>query len=267
MLKSYRARSIALAVGLAGAAALLVGIYIKNYRNSVNSGADLVTVLVADRDIPVGTEGSRIATGHYLKREQVLRRSLVPGAIVETRAIGELVSGQTIFQGEQVTVRQFKPLLQQGILAKIAGNQRAMSMAGDQNQLLVGILQDGDHVDYVANIKYTVRPPGSTNDIKRAAARIVLRNLLVLRAPTAPKGGLGSSDISSITLMTTDSQAQKLFFGLKNGDWTLVLRPAAKPADSPEGVETIETVLGDGLKAKGILQLTGGYGKEAINGQ
>lgn len=267
MLKSYRARSIALAVGLAAAAALLVGIYIKNYRNSVNSGADLVTVLVADRDIPVGTEGSRVATGHYLKRVQVLRRSLVPGAIVETRAVSELVTGQTIFKGEQVTVRQFKPLEQQGILAKIQGNQRAIAIEGDLNQVLLGVLQEGDHVDLVGNIKYTVRLPGTSNDLRRAAARVVLRNLVVLRAPEEPKGGLGSDDQISLTLMATDGQAQKLFFAVKNGDWTLALRPVAKTADSPESVETIESVLADGLKRQGILQLTGGLGKETINGQ
>jgi Flp pilus assembly protein CpaB len=267
MLKSYRARSIALAVGLAGAAALLVGLYIKNYRNDVNAGADLVTVLVAQRDIPTGTEGTNIATGHYLKKVQVLRRSVVPGAIVETTAVRELVTGQEIFNGEQVTVRQFRPIQQQGILAKIAGNERAMAISGDADQVLAGELVDGDHVDVVANFRYTIRLPGSDSDVRRAAARTILRNLLVLRAPDTPKGGLGSRDLASIKLALTDGQAQKLFFAVKNGDWSLELRPVAKPADSPESVETLASLLGDGLKNQQLFELTSGATKDNINGQ
>jgi Flp pilus assembly protein CpaB len=269
MLKSYRTRSIALAVGLAGAAAILVGLYIKHYRNDVNSGVDLVSVLVATRDIPEGTEGTRLATGKYLKREQVLRRSVVPGAIVETRAIAALVTGQKIFGGEQVTVRQFRPLAQQGVLAKISGNERGLVVAGDENQLLYGAVHEGDHVDVLANIKYTVRPTrsNSSDERRRVATRVILRNLLVLRAPAEPKSGVGSGGTTSIMLALTDSQAQKLFFATKNGDWSLALRPVAKPADSPESVETIEAILGDGLKFPQLYQLTGGFGRESINGQ
>jgi Flp pilus assembly protein CpaB len=267
MLKSYRARSIALAVGLAGAAALLVGLYIKNYRNDVNAGADLVSVLVANRDIPAGTEGTQIATGHYLRKSQVLRRSVVPGAIVDTSAVRELVTGQQIFNGEQVTVRQFRPIQQQGILAKISGNERAMSIRGDGEQLLVGELTDGDHVDVLANFRYMIRRPGSNNDARRAATRVILRNLPVLKAPEEPKGGLGSTDTTSIVLGVTDIQSQKLFFAMKNGDWSLALRPVAKPADSPESVETLASLLGDGLKSQQLFELTSGAAKDNINGQ
>ena len=48
-----------LPVALAVLAAVLVGFYIVSYRDSVKNGAGLVKVLVASRDIPAGTEGSR----------------------------------------------------------------------------------------------------------------------------------------------------------------------------------------------------------------
>ena len=40
-----------------------------------------------------------------------------------------------------------------------------------------------------------------------------------------------------------------------------MLRPVAKPDDSPESVETIESILGDGLGQRGKDQLTAGEGR------
>jgi hypothetical protein len=48
---------------------------------------------------------------------------------------------------------------------------------------------------------------------------------------------------------------------MRNGDWSLALRPTRDPADSPESVETVESVLGDGLKADQLKQLVYGFGK------
>ena len=48
---------------------------------------------------------------------------------------------------------------------------------------------------------------------------------------------------------------------LKNGDWSLQLRPKVRPKDSPESVETVESVLGDGLKLGQKAQLTGGWAR------
>ena len=71
----------------------------------------------------------------------------------------------------------------------------------------------------------------------------------MLQAPTsATTGGFGGGNkASSITLALTDSQTQKLMFADKNGTWWLVLRPVARPADSLESVETIESILEGGL--------------------
>jgi Flp pilus assembly protein CpaB len=266
MLKSYRARSIALAVGLAATAAVLVGLYVKNYRSHVNAGTNLVSVLVARRDIPEGTLGSRIASGRFVGRETVLKRNVMPGALVNPTRVDELVSGQMIFAGEQVSIRHFRPIQQQGVLAKISGNERGLVVTGNADQLLVGDLNTGDRVDVVANIKYTVRDSNSSsNDLRRVASRVTLRNLVVLRAAEAPKGGLGAGDTTSAMIGGTDTQVQKLFFAIKNGDWTLALRPADKPLDSPDSVETIESFLGDGLRGSQLFQLTGGRGRESIS--
>ena len=68
-------------------------------------------------------------------------------------------------------------------------------------------------------------------------------------------------------LAVTDSQASKLLFVVKNADpssssdggWALELRPVGNAADSPDHVESIQTVLLDGLSASQRSRLNGGH--------
>lgn len=251
----YRLRNITISVALAAIGALLVGLYVVSYRNDVQKGADTVSVLVAARDIPEGTAGTEVASGGYLKSAQVLRRNVVPGAIAKGSELGSVVAAGTIYQGEQVTVRQFEPQAQAGIFSKFSGLQRAMVISGDANQLLAGTVQNDDRVDVIANVHYRI---GQTPHV---ASRTVLADVPVIQAPDSPKaGGLGgdNSSASSITLAVTSAQAQRLLFAVKNSDWWLVLRPSAHPKTPPPSIETLNTFLANGLPASALLQLTGG---------
>src|SRR5438128_1067179 len=96
---------------------------------------------------------------------------------------------------------------------------------------------------YVSNYKRSVQhSPLKVNPDKGVAAtRIVLRNLRVLRAPggltdknkSLTSTGPGNSSYS-VLVAVTDTQVQKLFYVMKNSDWTLELRPIVKASDSPE---------------------------------
>ena len=130
---------------------------------------------------------------------------------------------------------------------------RAFQVPGTQHQLLAGTLKEGDHVDLVASVKYQPRDlsgVGAGID-DNVASRIVLRDLLVLRAAEDPGDSSGiSSSVAptlSVTLAVTDRQSQKLFWVMTNGEWSLQLRPLNKPKDSPESVVTVTSVLTDGL--------------------
>ena len=272
---TYRLRNILIAIGLAAVAALLTVYYVGNVKKDVKQGDDLVSIYVAAKDIPAGTAGSEVVKGGMLEAKEVARRSIVPGAISNPEQIDDLVSSETIYAGEQVTARRFQPVEQQGIVAEISGNVRAIQVPGDQHQLLAGTLRKGDRVDVVASIKFRTRDiqretgedrASATAGVEseRVASRVVLRDLLVLRAaekPTLDGGLVTPTGNTSVVLAVTDSQAQKLFFVLKNGDWSLQLRPADDSVDSPESVETVETVLGDGLKDSQLAQLIYGFGK------
>jgi len=263
---TYQLRNVVVAVALGLLAAVLVTVYVANYRKHVQQGAQNVAVLVASTDIPSGTSGSTIIAGHMLKQLTVPRTALTPGAISSPDQIARLVSTDQIMAGEQISTRRFGNALELGVRAQLKGTQRAIQVAGNPNQVLAGTLRVGDHVDLVANLANETQGQTSHYD------RIVIRNLLVLRAPAAidPKSGLGNSQQVSVMLRMTDSQSPKFYWAVKNADashssdggWALALRPVGTAADAPTVIESFKTVLLDGVGAaeRTKLGLTGSQG-------
>ena len=72
----------------------------------------------------------------------------------------------------------------------------------------------------------------------------------MLSAPNDPALGKVStpSGSDSAILAVTDTQVQRLFFVLKNADWTLELRPVIGAVDSAERIDTLSTVMQAGAK-------------------
>ena len=92
---------------------------------------------------------------------------------------------------------------------------------------------------------------------------MILRDLEVLRAPVG--GGVGSAKVTSrgpdsfsAILKVTDTQVQKLYWAMKNGDWHLQLRPPVKAADSPENVESSIALLREGVRDGELQTVFGG---------
>jgi pilus assembly protein CpaB len=258
--KKSRIRSLILPVGLAVIALVLIGVYMASYRSSVDNDAELVKVLVAARDIPAGTGGSAVASGDYLKSQTVPRRAVVPGSIVSEASLTSQVVADPIYEGEQVTLRQFAPKTQGGVFAKFSGKERAVAVLGEPHQLLAGTLTAGDHVDVVATARYDAGGPS------RATTKVVLRDLLVLEAPDAD-GPIeaGSGDVVT-TLVMTDRQAQTMGWAMKMSTWFLALRPTDKPKDSKADLETLHTFLARGLpKSKASALIVGDF-PESVDG-
>ena len=246
---TYRLRNIAIAVALAVLAAMMTSFYVKQQKQDIQQGQVLTTVWVAKSDIPAGTAGDDIPG--QLESTEVAKSAVTPGAIVQPEDLAGKVSSETIFAGEQVSLLRFSTEQEQGIRAQISGNLRAVQLPGDANQLLVGTLTAGDHVDVVGSWQLT----GVEN---QKVSRIVLRDILVLEAPEASgetKRVTQATGDQSVKLAVTDAQAQKLFWIFTNGDWSLSLRPTTDAADSPEGFEWSGTVLADGLTRAQLRRL------------
>jgi pilus assembly protein CpaB len=239
---AYRVRNIVIAIGLALVAMMLTLFYVTNYKRSVQRDATSVQVYVAAHDVAAGVSGSELDRQHGLRLASVARRNVVPGAISSPDQIAGQVLAAPLYAGEQVTARRFTDVAAQGIRSQLKGTMRAVQVAGDTNQLLGGTLHSGDHVDLVANLRIDGNRVAS-------ATRIVLRDLTVLGGPDlSSTTRVSSGAATSVLLAVTDTQVQRLFFVLKNADWTLQLRPVIGAADSRERIETLDSILKGGVR-------------------
>jgi Flp pilus assembly protein CpaB len=222
---------------------LLTLLYVKNVKRSVQTSAADVQVYVAAKDLPAGTSGAEIVKQHALRIESVQKRDVVPGAISSPAQVDTLMLSAPLYQGEQATLRRFTSAAAEGIRAQLTGTMRAVQVAGDANQLLVGTLQAGDRIDLVANLHLTSATGGQS-----AETRIVLRNLRVLSTSGDSVSKVASAAGSdSVILAVTDTQVQRLFYVLKNADWTFELRPVLNPVDGHGASETAAQILKGGL--------------------
>jgi len=268
---TYRLRNILIALGLAILAALLTTFYVANYKKHVQHQQATVTVVVAAKDIPVGLTGPEILKGHFLTTQSVVRTSVVAGALSDPNQVANEVVTQPIYSGEQVTARRFGAKVETGISGQISDVYRAYQLPGDGNQLLAGTLQAGDHVDILANVKYKASAaiykdltggagPQAAAIVDRdmAATRIILRDVKVLEVSGSPSGKVaigGTGPSNWVMLALTDGQTQKLMWIQQNASWWFALRPIIHDADSPNTVETVDSILGDGLKFNEWIQL------------
>jgi pilus assembly protein CpaB len=245
---TYRVKNITIAVALALVAALLTSFYVTNYQRNVRKDETNIPVWVATRDIPAGTSGADAAAKGMLKKGEVVRRNVVPGAISNPGQVADLVAAQPIYAGEQVSTRRFSTQSQRGVKAQLVGVQRAIVIPGDKHQLLSGTLRPGDKVDLVATFGV-----GGTNGVP--VTRIVLRDIEVLRAPGGATGDsskiAADGDDLAVMLKVTDTQVQKLHWVFTAATkWHLELRPGTDAADSPENVESWYSVLREGVRQK-----------------
>jgi len=246
---TYRLRNIVLAVGLAVVAAMLVTFYVAKYKRSVQQSESNVTVYVAVKKIDAGTSGAEAIEGAMLRPVKIARRNVVAGAVSKPDQLSNLVATETTYRDEQVTVNRFRPLAEGGVRAGLKGKVRAFELSGGGPQLLAGTLRKGDRVDVVANVTVEIEDEG-----EKTFTRTVLRDLLVLRAPgevnavqeVGTVGGQGGGH--TVQLAVSDTQAQKLFLAMGTGEWHFTLRSAVDPTDSAESLESVDTLLCDGLR-------------------
>lgn len=243
---TYRVRNIIIAVGLAGLAALLTVFYVSNYKSSVASQGETVNVLVAARDIPLGTLGSQVVAEKMLATEEIPRKAIVNGTISSPDDIKNLIVTQPIYIGEQVTARRFGAISEAGVRTQLKGTYRAIQFSGTANQILAGVLRPGDHVDVVASIKWPNE--GSQYHF----TKVILRDVLVLRTSgaasesTAVVNPTGSNNW--VMLRLTDAQSSAMLHAYSHGDdWWLDLRPGIGAANSQPSYDDATSLLRRGL--------------------
>ena len=252
---NYSIRNLVIAGGLAIAAIAAVLIYTSNVQQAAKEGQARVKVMVARVDIPAGTPAKDILARGDLIQQEIVQDDQLPGVLTTTDALAGTVLKQDLFTGQQVSSQVFVPASEAASTVAIRGTTRAIGVDVKTANGLVGTLHDGDHVDVYAQI-------GGGN---QRIVRKVLTNVLVLKAQIGAKDTNGVGSDAHILFALSDRDAQKMLWLADNGDngFWLAQRPQENALNSPPTVETLQTVLGDGLPAavqkliKGLLNPAG----------
>ncbi|MCB2134332.1 MAG: Flp pilus assembly protein CpaB [Rhodobacteraceae bacterium] len=218
-----------LGVAVAGGSAYSAREYLSTNRAvaSTDSQSELVTVVVAGRDIPFG----QAIQPQMLQVMSWPRAAMPPGVITEftslvpepgmpprraTRAIaqGELILASKISDfGEKVTIVQ-----------SLGANTRAMSIKVEAETAVGGFVTPGDSVDVVLT-------QGKDADMR---AVTILQNIRVLGVDQESDQETDRVEVArTVTLEVTPEDSQKLALAQKAGTLSLSLRTLDSVSDQP----------------------------------
>jgi Flp pilus assembly protein CpaB len=228
-LPSSRRGAVALAVGCALAAAIILLVALSQYKHSVSAANKQVTALVATGTIQKGTAGDLIAQEQLYKPTPVLVKNLSTGALTNAAALHGEVAVQSILPGQQLTAADFVASTS-GVVGQLEPGQRAVSVALDPEHGLVGEAQPGDHVDVYG----AFTPQSGSGSSGGTVVKLLIPNALVLKTPGASSGLGGSGQNGTVVLAVNNSQVGALDFTAEAGKVWLALRPggASNPSQS-----------------------------------
>jgi pilus assembly protein CpaB len=214
--------SIAAAVLTAAVAGLLIVVFLNQYRDGVNKEGVPTPVLVAQQLIEQGASGDAAGAQGLFTTSKVPRDQLKRGAVTDPADLRGKVAVTEILPGQQLTTGDFKSA-GDGIVTKLAADQRAITVSLDSAHGLLGKVHTGDHVDVLSGFELE----SATGGGQRPVLRILMQDVLVLDVPKKASGAAvgGANDTSEVTLRATARTAPKIAFASDNGKLWLVLRP------------------------------------------
>ena len=234
-LLSTRGGSLALAIGAAIIAGILILVFVQRYRDHVNSNNTPTGVFVARSLIPKGSSADVIASEQLLQRTSVKGSQALSGAITDPSVLHGQVTTTDIFPGQQIVASDFTSAGGSNISAKLTGTARAVAVPVDNAHGLIGFVHTGDHVDVLAGIN-------GNNGSASGSTRTLLQDVLVLSAPSSANSGVGGSSNNNIVLRISDAQAPAVAYAADNGKIWITLRPPAGATQSAPASATQGTV-------------------------
>jgi Flp pilus assembly protein CpaB len=210
------------ALAVAMVAAILAGIllfaFVQRYRSNQNASSAATTVFVAHSLIPQGSSADVIASKQLLQRTTLRGSQVQAGAIADPAVLHGEVAATNIYPGQQITAADFTPAAT--VASQLTADQRALSVPVDSSHGLIGLVHTGEYVDVLASST-------SGAGAGRGSVTRLLQDVLVLSAPSAAGGGIGSSGGSSsnIVLRVSEHDATGLAYAADNGRVWIVMRP------------------------------------------
>jgi Flp pilus assembly protein CpaB len=235
---NYTLRNLLVAAVLMMIGIVLVTSFIRGERRSLSRGKQQVQVYVAAKDIPEGTPAKDLESGGFIQSRDMTREDVPPQAIGKLSSVASLVSNQTVYAGEVVSVTAFDRTAGLKPTAQVKGNERLLSLPIPSANDLGENIRPGDHVDMIASRKID-GPKGPLVD-----TRYYARNIEVMETPTslAPAGTdpakqapTANGGTNLYVVKATDSEVQNILFGLSSADenkFFLVLRSSSGDTQS-----------------------------------
>jgi Flp pilus assembly protein CpaB len=235
---SSRGGTVALGGIAALMAALVLLLYLNQYRSSVTAESEPVTVLVAKKLIEKGMPGDIVGVRRLFESEEAPRTHVRPGAITDPSTLRGRVAADDIYPGQQLTVSDFTLLGSRAIGAQLSGRQRAIALPLDSARGLIGKAVAGDRVDVFASLE-----PEARREVP--IVKVIVQNALVLDMPAGTAAGVGANQTANVVLRVNRDEAASMAYAVDNGKVWIVLRPRAGTPRTKPGAVTDRTLLGD----------------------
>jgi Flp pilus assembly protein CpaB len=218
-------------------AALLLIVYLRSYRSSVNAGARPERVLVAKRLITRGTAGLTIAQKGLYDITTVQKDQLEPFAIADPSAINGRVAAGDIYPGQQLTQPDFTTENADTIPYELTGAERAIAVPVDGVHGLIGQVLSGDYVDVYVGIA-GISGASAAASSASTQVRLLKPDILVLDAP-----GTAATTAADVVLRVSVNNAAEFAYAADNERIWLVLRPQIGASQTPAAAVTLATLL------------------------
>jgi Flp pilus assembly protein CpaB len=230
---SGRRGPLAIAIGAALVAGVILYIFVQQYKKNVNGTVNNTPVFIATHYIQRGTAANQLAANTLFQRTLVKNSQVVTGAITDPRTLQGEVAAANIYPGQQLTLGDFT---RSGvtIASQFSGTERAMAVPVDGIHGLSPFVQAGDYVDVLESIS----GGGSTG---LPLVTTVAQGVLVLAVSGGGGGGIGGGGAAGeIVLRVDDKLALPLAAAADGGKIWITLRPAIGAKDSVRAIGKVQ---------------------------
>ena len=235
-----RGLALAAALSLAAVATLTVFLYVRGVQTH-QASTDDVAVVVAQQDIPAGSDLEDLASTGAFELTDVPKESVVRDAVTDMAQLDGQVSSAAILEGEQVSRARLQGnhTLPGGTLG-IPKGYTAVTVALDSPRLAGGALQRGDHVTVYGTVSDVSGKGGQTSvGVTSNLAPDV--EVLKVQAPSSQNGS-ANSGLSLVTMALKPKDAQKIVFTQEQGTVYLALLPPGEKGKKSHSINLMEVL-------------------------
>ena len=212
------------AIAMAAVATLAIFLYIQGIRNDVETGGGNVQVIVAEHDIPAGTDLDDLIEQGAFSQNSVPRDDLVAGAVTSVSELKSMKTASPILEGEQVSTARLQgsSTLPGGTLGIPKGYQ-AMALALDAPRIVGGKILPGDNVAIWGSFDAQGGSSGSTTIGMVPEAQVL-----------ATSGSAANGEQTMMTLALKPQDVANVVYAQEKGSvWISLLPPGERGTRVP----------------------------------